>query len=157
MFEKKYTVLWADLDANWHLANFSYLKYSTDARMSFFKTIGLTKENLLKQAIGPIVFYEHLYYYKEIILDDNFSITVEIDGYSEDQRFGKLIQNFYDVNKVNMARIEILFSLFDTKRRKLSKFPDQVFENIKNGQKTDSFKIITKNDTRVQGKLPKNL
>ena len=156
MFKNKYKVLWADLDANWHLANFSYLKYSTDARMSFFDSIGLTKENLLKKALGPVVFYEHIYYYKEILLEDEFYVSVEIDGYSEDKRFGKLIQNFYK-GKINMARIEILFALMDVKERKLSKFPDDQFEKIKKYPKTKSFKIITKNDTRIKGKLPENL
>ena len=130
MFKNKYKVLWADLDANWHLANFSYLKYSTDARMSFFDSIGLTKENLLKKALGPVVFYEQIYYYKEILLGDEFYVSVEIDGYSEDKRFGKLIQNFYK-GKINLARIEILFALMDVKERKLSKFPDDQFEKIK--------------------------
>jgi len=156
MFKNKYKVLWADLDANWHLANFSYLKYSTDARMSFFDSIGLTKENLLKKELGPVVFYEHIYYYKEILLGDEFYVSVEIDGYSEDKRFGKLIQNFYK-GKINMARIEILFALMDLKERKLSKFPDDQFEKIKKYPKTKSFKIITKNDTRIDGKLPENL
>ena len=130
MFKNKYKVLWADLDANWHLANFSYLKYSTDARMSFFDSIGLTKENLLKKALGPVVFYEQIYYYKEILLGDEFYVSVEIDGYSEDKRFSKLIQNFYK-GKINLARIEILFALMDVKERKLSKFPDDQFEKIK--------------------------
>ena len=156
MFKNKYKVLWADLDANWHLANFSYLKYSTDARMSFFDSIGLTKENLLKKELGPVVFYEHIYYYKEILLGNEFYVSVEIDGYSEDKRFGKLIQNFYK-GKINMARIEILFALMDLKERKLSKFPDDQFEKIKKYPKTKSFKIITKNDTRIDGKLPENL
>ena len=48
MLEKKYFVQWADLDANWHLANFSYLKYSTDSRMYFFNSIGFTKKRLIK-------------------------------------------------------------------------------------------------------------
>ena len=87
MVEKKYFVQWADLDANWHLANFSYLKYSTDSRMYFFNSIGFTKERLLKLLIGPIVFYEHIYYYKEMQLHDEFTIVNELDGYSEDGRF----------------------------------------------------------------------
>ena len=56
-----------------------------------------------------------------------------------------------------MARIEIFFALMDVKERKLSKFPDDQFEKIKKYPKTKSFKIITKNDTRIEGKLPENL
>ena len=47
MVEKKYFVQWADLDANWHLANFSYLKYSTDSRMYFLTQLDLLKKDYL--------------------------------------------------------------------------------------------------------------
>ena len=68
MFTKKYSVLWPDLDANWHFANHSYIKYSADTRMSFFDSIGLTKDKLEAHMRGPVVFYEHMYYYKELKL-----------------------------------------------------------------------------------------
>ena len=156
MVEKKYFVQWADLDANWHLANFSYLKYSTDSRMYFFNSIGFTKERLLKLLIGPIVFYEHIYYYKEMQLHDEFTIVNELDGYSEDGRFFRILQNFYK-NNINTTRIEILASIINLKTRKLSEFPEDIFNNLKKTKKSDSFKIINKGDTRISGKLPKNL
>ena len=49
------------------------------------------------------------------------------------------------------------FEKQERKERKLSKFPDDQFEKIKKYPKTKSFKIITKNDTRIEGKLPENL
>ena len=155
MVEKKYFVQWADLDANWHLANFSYLKYSTDSRMYFFNSIGFTKERLLELLIGPIVFNEHIYYYKEMQLHDEFIIVNELDGYSEDGRFFRIIQNFYK-DKINTTRIEILASIMNLKTRKLSEFPKDIFNNLKKIKKSKSLKIIKKGDTRVEGKLPKD-
>ena len=43
------------------------------------------------------------------------------------------------------------------KTRKLSEFPEDIFNNLKKTRKSDSFKIIKKGDTRITGKLPKNL
>mgnify|MGYP001253331344 FL=1 len=154
MFTKKYCVLWPDLDANWHFANHSYIKYSADTRMSFFDSIGLTKDKLEAHMRGPVVFYEHMYYYKELKLEDEFIVSVEVDGYSDDQRFGRLLQNFYSSDGINLARLELIFGFIDLKTRTLSKFPDNEFEKFKTSNKTKSFKIMTKDDTRISGKTP---
>ncbi len=82
MFRKQYEASWTDLDPNWHVANYAYNKYSTDARVSFFDSLGLNKIKFDKLEIGPILFYEQMYYYKEIKIGVKFSVTVEIDGYS---------------------------------------------------------------------------
>lgn len=154
MFTKKYSVLWPDLDANWHFANHSYIKYSADTRMSFFDSIGLTKDKLEAHMRGPVVFYEHMYYYKELKLEDEFIVSVEVDGYSDDKRFGRLLQNFYSSDGINLARLELIFGFIDLKTRTLSKFPDNEFEKFKTSNKTKSFKIMTKDDTRISGKTP---
>jgi len=154
MFTKKYSVLWPDLDANWHFANHSYIKYSADTRMSFFDSIGLTKDKLEAHMRGPVVFYEHMYYYKELKLEDEFIVSVEVDGYSDDQRFGRLLQNFYSSDGINLARLELIFGFIDLITRTLSKFPDNEFEKFKTSNKTKSFKIMTKDDTRISGKTP---
>tara|TARA_B100001564_G_scaffold164183_1_gene138026 strand:+ start:2684 stop:3196 length:513 start_codon:yes stop_codon:yes gene_type:complete len=154
MYTKKYSVLWPDLDANWHFANHSYIKYSADTRMSFFDSIGLTKDKLEAHMRGPVVFYEHMYYYKELKLEDEFIVSVEVDGYSDDQRFGRLLQNFYSSDGINLARLELIFGFIDLKTRTLSKFPDNEFEKFKTSNKTKSFKIMTKDDTRISGKTP---
>ena len=154
MFTKKYSVLWPDLDANWHFANHSYIKYSADTRMSFFDSIGLTKDKLEAHMRGPVVFYEHMYYYKELKLEDEFIVSVEVDGYSDDQRFGRLLQNFYSSDGINLARLELIFGFIDLKTRTLSRFPDNEFEKFKTSNKTKSFKIMTKDDTRISGKTP---
>ena len=109
MFTRKYSVLWADLDANWHFANYSYIKYAGDARMSFFNSLGLTKDKLRTYLKGPVVFYEHMYYYKELELKEDFIVSVEVDGYSDDAKFGRLLQNFYSHDGINLARLELIF------------------------------------------------
>ena len=89
-------------------------------------------------------------------LHDEFTIVNELDGYSEDGRFFRILQNFYK-NNINTTRIEILASIMNLKTRKLSEFPEDIFNNLKKTKKSDSFKIINKGDTRIPGKLPKNL
>ena len=84
-------------------------------------------------------------------------ISVEVDGYSDDGRFGRLLQNFYSPEGVNLARLELIFGFMDLKTRKLSKFPDAEFEKFKTSYKTKSFEVMTKEDTRILGKTPLNI
>ena len=86
-FEKTFYASWTDLDPNWHVANHAYIKYAADTRVSFFSLIKLNKDVFEKLRIGPVLFYEHIHYYKEILMEVEFRIDVEINGYSEDGRF----------------------------------------------------------------------
>ena len=66
MFLKEFEIRWNDLDANRHLANITYLSYASETRMAYLNHIGLTHKDLHKKAIGPIVFNEQLFYFKEL-------------------------------------------------------------------------------------------
>ena len=67
-FEKKFVASWTDLDPNWHVANHAYIKYAADTRVAFFSVIKLDKEEFENLNLGPVLFYEHMYYYKEILM-----------------------------------------------------------------------------------------
>ena len=67
MFLKEFEIRWNDLDANRHLANIT-LSYASETRMAFLQKIGMSHA-YLKLAIGPIVFNEHLFYFKEVLPD----------------------------------------------------------------------------------------
>ena len=67
MFLKEFEIRWNDLDANRHLANVSYLSYASETRMAFLQQMGLSHVDLKRLAIGPVVFNEHLFYFKEVL------------------------------------------------------------------------------------------
>jgi len=79
-FDKTFFASWTDLDPNWHVANHAYIKYAADTRVSFFSAINLDKDVFENLNIGPVLFYEHMHYYKEILMGVQFKINVEIDG-----------------------------------------------------------------------------
>ena len=85
-----------------------------------------------------------------------FSIDVEIDGYSADGRFFSLFQNFYDMSGNHLAHLDLAFGIMDTKLRKLISMPNESFEIFKEGPKSKTFNIITKEDLRKHGKFPEN-
>ena len=70
--------------------------------------------------------------------------------------FFLLFQNFYDTKGNHLAHLDLAFGLMDTKTRKLTSMPNASFEILKSAAKSESFKILTKEDMRKQGKFPEN-
>ena len=69
----------------------------------------------------------------------------------------KFVHNFYDSNGKNLATCDMLGCWMDLKERKMTTFPKELNHVLENAPKSADFKILTKEDTRAFGKLPKDL
>ncbi|WP_323787627.1 thioesterase family protein [Psychroserpens sp.] len=157
MYKKEFEIRWSDIDANGHLANSAYTNFMSHARMGFFMAYGFSMETLTEFGIGPVVFYEHTYYYKESFLGKPITVTVEVSGLSEDGMFFKFEHNLYDKKGNHLASSDMLGSWIDINTRKLTVLPEALLLQSEGFPKTKHFKLLTKDDTRISGKAPKNL
>lgn len=157
MYTKQFEIRWSDIDANMHLGNSSYIDFMSHTRMSFFTDQGLNLDNMLKYGLGPVVFYEHIHFFKEVLQDDHITVSLEIAGHSKDGRFIKIEHNFYNSEGKNMAFSEMLFSWIDSKTRTLGVIPDELLKKIESFPRSESFEYMTKEDTRKYGRKPKDL
>ena len=96
MYTKEFEIRWNDLDLNNHLGNSSYVELMSHTRMSCLTDYGLSLKEMHRYGLGSIVFYEHIYYFKEILLGDEIKVSLEVKGYSEDGRFVLFEHNFYN-------------------------------------------------------------
>lgn len=157
MYKKEFEVRWSDIDANGHLANSAYTNFMSHTRMGFFIEYGFSMRELATYNIGPVVFYEHTYYYKESFIGKPISVTLELSGLSADGMFFKFEHNFYNHKGEHLASSDMLGSWIDLKTRRLTILPKVLLELSEKFPKTLNYKILTKQDTRVEGKIPKNL
>jgi acyl-CoA thioester hydrolase len=157
MYSKQFEIRWSDVDANKHLGNSAYVNFMSNTRMSFLTKMGIGLDVMGHFGIGPIVFYEHIYYFKEVLLGDLITVSLEVPGYSADGRFIKIEHNFYDKNGRNLAYSEMMFSWIDMNTRKLGKIPEELLIKIKAFPKPDNFNILSKEDIRKQSKRPIDL
>jgi len=157
MYLVDFNIRWNDIDANWHMANSAYISFMSHTRICFLSENGLGKEILSENEIGPVVFYEHMYYFKEVMLGDTIQVSLELKGMSEDGLFYEFLHNFYDKDGKNIASCEMMGSWIDLKERKLKALNSTLLENLKKLGKTADFKILTKEDTRKFAKKPINL
>lgn len=157
MYLKEFEVRWSDVDANRHLANSAYINYMTHTRMSFLWDLGLSQKSLAAHQIGPVVFYEHMYYFKEVFPGKPIRVSLEVSGMSEDGKFFEFCHNFYDANGKNVAHCEMIGAWISLKSRSLVALPNDLLSIFKTVERPKGFRILTKEDTRKFAKIPKDL
>ena len=157
MYLKEFEIRWSDIDANRHLANSAYLNFMSHTRMAFLMELGFDQKTMAKQQIGPVVFYEHIYYFKEAFPGKPIKVSMEIVGMSKDGKFFEFHHNFYDYNGVNFAHCEMMGAWMDLKTRSLTGLTDDFLKVFGEVEKPIGFRVLTKEDTRKFAKAPKDL
>ena len=157
MYLKEFEIRWSDVDANRHLANSAYLNYMSHTRMAVLMEMGFDQKTLSQHEIGLVVFYEHIYYFKEVFPGKPVRVSMEIMGLSEDAQFFEFHHNFYNHKGENFAHCEMMGAWMDLKTRKLTGLTDVFLKRLQDVEKGEGIRIITKEDTRKFTKKPKNL
>ena len=157
MYTKNFEIRWSDVDANGHLANSSYINFMSHTRMAFLGENGFSFKDMTKFGIGPVVFYEHVYYFKESFIGQPITVSLEVSGLSEDGMLFKFEHNFYNEKGENLATCDILGAWIDTKKRQMTPLPDELLAMSNTFPKAKDFKVLTKEDTRKYGKKPVHL
>lgn len=157
VFKQKFDVRWSDLDANRHLANSAYINFTSHTRMSYLIGHGFGYKEMVKLNIGPVIFHEHLHYFKEVLPGSTVYVTLELKGLSKDGMFFEFEHNIYDEKGTHHLYAEIMGAFIDLTSRKLTTIPEEMITKGFDGMtKTEDFKWLTKEDTRKHNKSPKN-
>jgi acyl-CoA thioester hydrolase len=125
--------------------------------MSFLLEIGFNQKTMSQNNIGPVVFHEHVYYFKEAFLGKPVKVSLELVGLSEDGMFFEFHHNFYDGNGKNFAHCQIMGAWLDLRTRTLTRLGNEFLEAFNKVPKGDGFKVLTKEDTRKFSVRPKDL
>lgn len=154
MYIKEFEVRWSDVDANRHLANSAYINFMSHTRMTFLWELGFNQKTMNENQIGPVVFYEHMYYFKEVFPGKPIKVSLEVMGLSEDGMFFEFHHNFYDSNGKNVAHCEMMGAWISLKTRGLIGLTDDLLAIFNSTVKPEGFRVLTKEDTRRFGKVP---
>lgn len=157
MYFKEFEIRWSDVDANRHLRNSAYIDYMSHTRMSFLMENGFDQAQLVKSSLGPVAFYEHMYYFREVFPGKPVRVSLQLQGMSEEGMYFNFVHNFYDDKGRNFARCEMMGGWIDMNSRKLTCLPQELLAKFNAFDKSDDFKFLTKEDTRVEGIRPKDL
>lgn len=157
MFFKEFEIRWSDLDANRHLANSAYINFMSHTRMDFLGQLGFDQKSMGRHNIGPVVFYEHMYYFKEVFPGRPIKVSLGFKGMSENGMFFEFQHDFYDDKGKNFARCEMMGGWMGLKERKLIALPEEFLDAFARIDKAEGFKTLTRSDTRKYVKVPNDL
>ena len=157
MYLKEFEVRWSDVDANRHLANSAYINYMGHTRLAYLLELGFDHKVMAENKIGPVVFYEHMYYFKEVLPGKPIKVSLDVMGLSEDGCFFEFHHNFYDSNGKNVAHCEMMGAWMSLESRQLIPLSSEFLQRFMQAEKPEGFRILTKEDTRKFAKRPKDL
>ncbi|NKI26489.1 acyl-CoA thioesterase [Arenibacter sp. 6A1] len=157
MYLKDFEIRWSDVDANRHMANSAYLNFMSHTRMAFLLELGFDQKSMAIHNLGPVVFHEHMYYYREAFLGKPVKVSLELMGLSEDGMFFEFHHDFYDDKGVNFAHCEVMGAWIDLKTRSLTPLENNFLEAFNKVPRAAGFKVLTREDTRKFGRRPKEL
>ncbi|PKP53260.1 MAG: thioesterase [Bacteroidetes bacterium HGW-Bacteroidetes-1] len=157
MYFKEFEIRWSDLDPNRHVSNSAYINFMSHTRMSFLMENGLGHNELIKNNLGPVAFYEHMFYFKEVFVGKPIKVSLQLKGLSEDGMFFEFLHNFYDSMGQNFARCEMMGAWINLSSRKLTGLPDSLKKYLERLSRTKDFRVLTKEDTRKTARFPNDL
>lgn len=157
MFLKEFEIRWSDLDANRHMANSAYINFMSHTRMAYLLQLGFSQEHMARHRIGPVVFNEHIHYFKEAFPGRPIQVSLELMGLSADGMFFEFLHNFYDSQGKNFARCQIMGGWIDLEKRALAPLPEAMLETFQDMERAEGFKVLTRADTRRYGQAPRHL
>ena len=126
-------------------------------RMGYMIANGLSQREMVHYNIGPVIFHEQLFFFKEAFQGKPIKVSFELGGASEDGMFFEFVHNFYDHKGRNLARGSMQGGWIDLSTRKMVALPETLMPMLTNAPKSDSYRILTKEDMRKHGQTPKNL
>lgn len=136
-------IRWADIDANRHLRHSVYYDYAAAMRMNVLSGRGLTTKKLEEFMIGPILFREEAIFKREVLLEDQLHLTIELVKTTPDYGRWSLRHHFLKADGTLAAILNVDGAWIDLAKRKLAvpnEFIKNIFENFPKGQ---DFQMIT--------------
>ncbi|RAW02828.1 acyl-CoA thioesterase [Pseudochryseolinea flava] len=126
-------IRWADIDQNRHMRHSVYYDYGAMMRMHVLYSQGLTTQKLEELKIGPILFREEALFKREIKLEDQVTITVELLKSTKDYSRWSLRHQFIKADGTLAAILNLDGAWIDMEKRKLAipnEFVQHVFEKF---------------------------
>lgn len=151
-------VRWSDLDANMHLANASYMNFTSFARIEFLRHCGITLADLAKSKIGPAILREEFSFFREAHDGQEIIISVEVTGNSQEGDIFQFEHNLYDKktgNHIAYSRVfGVWFSMIE--RKKLAP-PTEMLEKINANIDLENVRLLSYSDLKNLPVQPKNI
>jgi len=130
------------MDANGHMANTAYLDFAADTRFRYFEANGFTARDFEATRIGPVVMRDATDYRAEIRLQEEFSVSFELMGLSEDGSRFRLRNTFFKADGSVAAVVTTDAGWWSLRSRRLVVPPAELSTAMARLSRTDDFEEL---------------
>ena len=141
-FEVTFNTKWSDFDPNRHMRHTAYNDYAAEVRVRFFAEHGLSMDAFTKFNFGPILFKEETSFYKEILIGENITVNLELEGVSKGIERWRFKHQIFKQDAILAAEIKVYGAWIDLVERKLISPPQKFATAFNTVPKTTNFKEI---------------
>jgi len=142
-FERTFTVLWGDIDANRHMRNTAYSDYASHTRFSFLAEHGFSLDRLAELALGPVLFKETTEYSRELRLHDTIVVNLRVMAWAPDGSRWSVSNELFRVEpgggRARAARVTMDGAWFDLNTHKLCLPPPELVAVFDSLPRTEDF------------------
>lgn len=157
IFKSQVQVRWSDLDPNMHLANQSYMSFTSFARMKALNEMGFTTLHMKEWQRGPVIFEEKFNFFREVLPDTTVYIHTKVSAMSQDRVLFEFEHDLYDEQGNHKAKSKIFGCWLDFTTRKMAKIlPDEMMGKLDEFQ-DEKLKILSLKDLKNLGVTPQNI
>lgn len=151
-------VRWSDLDANMHLANSSYMNFTSFARIAFLRNCDIKLSDLATYKIGPAVLREEFSFFREAHEGQEVMISVTVSGNSENGEIFEFEHNLYDKKTgTHLAYSRVFGVWFSMTERKKMPPPAEMHEKIMTNVNQEKCRILSYSDMKNLPVHPQNI
>lgn len=137
----KFQIIWAQVDPNGHLRHSAYYDLAAQVRVNAFSQYQLSVKALLDLGVGPILFREEARFLREVHLNDEIKVDMQLAAMREDGYKWSIRHNFYKED-ILVAVVTVDGAWMDLKKRKVTIPPERLQESFHAFPKTDDFKLL---------------
>lgn len=152
----KFRVQWADIDANRHMGNSAYMQYTAEARMRFMEQHRIGLKELNRWGVGPAILHERFSFFREIHYGQEFFVSVEIGGFSEDGAVYRFFQRFFLPDGTHIATGEATGVWIDLMLRKSTTPPDDILDVMRK-YRSENCVVMSREDIKDLPFQPENV
>ena len=141
---KTFEVRWADVDPNLHMKSISFFEYATHTRFAFLESEGVGISYFNKQGIGPILFDERVTFFKELRVQQSFTVNTLLVYQSDSGHKWHMTHEFKNEKGKVCAIVSVKGAWFSIADRKIQPPPSEVteaFKKLEKGEKVPDVEL----------------
>ncbi|RYY52814.1 MAG: acyl-CoA thioesterase [Chitinophagaceae bacterium] len=125
-FAQPVQLRWSDLDPNQHVRHSVYYDWAASARLLFLSQNGISTAMMKELGIGPILFREEAVFRREIRMEDQLEIRIELTRSRRDYSRWTIRHELYKAGEILCATITVDIAWLNLHTRKLAAPPSTI-------------------------------